>query len=550
MAKGIGDAERQLQETLSPLSSRMRAEAPVIRSVSQANFELQGEAAFETAVRETAKWMRRRNNAIPTQALDGQPFEVGGGGVQPAQSVALKFVGGRAWAASLDYADNNVVGRTWVTEITIAEGGGKVLFGTRLVNVTRGFDPTFVPSLPGIIRQLLTTTHAVADEVTLTESATRADSADEIDDIIALIDDPKRRLSVVVVADALGQGRALPATALARRLAGAAHVFSLSTGGAWELTRRFGKKLSVFDGAARLYRPGFQSALSDPFEHPLWMARPGIEEDTREDSIVARVLSGAVNTGRRDDYPRFNLVRQAASADAIAAVRQTSSDAELSRIFEAENQRLDSELKSLRAEFDQWLDDADHERSESARIIDELKTDVSNYRAQVESLRAALATGQRGTNRQPLLEYETFEDWAARNVSSNVWFAPKAIREIEKNGQFDSPGLIGDAINMMDDLYVPMRRNPGTEAAAAFAERLEELSCEDQACFKEKNNTKAFPEYSVTYRGEKFLCERHIKHGGGTDPRRYFRIYYHWHDEDRIILVGHLPSHLDNKLTN
>src|SRR5262249_19690566 len=127
---------------------------------------------------------------------------------------------------------------------------------------------------------------------------------------------------------------------------------------------------------------------------------------------------------------------------------------------------------------------------------------------------------------------------------------PKAIKEAEKRGDFDDPALFGRALLMLDRLYVAMKRDPGDHRRAAYASALSELGCEDQPCFGIKGQIKSFPEYSVMYRGDRLLCDQHIKFGGGTDSRHYFRIYYTWNDDDGVLVIGHLPTHLDNNLTN
>lgn len=337
---------------------------------------------------------------------------------------------------------------------------------------------------------------------------------------------------------------------IARRLAGASHVVSLDNEAAWELTRRIGKTLSVFDGAARTYRPGFASDRADPFAHPLWITRDGTTLDGRTDLVVARLLSDSVSAGGREDYPRFNTIRQAVAAKEIQVRRSEVSDTDLSNLFEEENQQLTKDLKSIRDEFDQWLEDADTSRKESERAIAELKSELARARAQIDTLRAALDGGAPEAETVPLADYDDFGEWARNNLSTNVWIAPKAVKEVEKNGLFDNPRLLGDALVMLDQSYVPMRRSPSAERRAAYEKRLQDLNCLDQPCFSEKGTIKGFPAYGVTYLGDKYWCDAHIKHGGGTDPKRFFRIYYHWHEDDQVLLIGHLPTHLDNKLTN
>ena len=515
-----------LRDALAPLGSPARSVGPVIRSVSQATFEVGGDAPFDSAVREAVVWMRKRNRAIPKSALTGAPFEVGGGGDTPGRAVTLEFDGGQIWAASLDDPDKNIVGRTWVTEITVAEQNNRVLFGARLINVTRRTDASFVPSLPGISRQIVSKISTIADDISLTEHARRITTPDEVDDLIALLDDPKRKLAVVVIADAINREQFALPDEIAKRLAGGSHVVSIDTEASWELTRRIGKELSVFDGAARFYRTGFRSDISDPFEHPLFIPRDGTALDTRSDLLVTRVLAVTVNTGRKDDYPRFNSIRQAAAAKAIAAQRLKVSGSDLSQLFEEENERLTEELKSLRDEFDQWLEDMDVSRLEAERDISEVKSEIARARAQNESLRVALVSGQI-TSREPLGTFEDFEEWARSNLSTSIWIAPKAFKELDKNQLFHDPTLLGDALYMLDDLHVPMRRSPSVDKRTAYEARLQELNCLDQPCFSERKHIRGFPAYSVTYQGEKFWCDLHIKHGSGTDPRRFFRILLH-----------------------
>ncbi|WP_146217951.1 MULTISPECIES: hypothetical protein [unclassified Caulobacter] len=522
---------------------------PMIRSVSQAMFQILGEAPFEAAVREAVAWMRKRNLSIPQVALEGQSFEVGGGGVSPAQAVNLTFEGGRVWAASLDDPDKQVVGRTWVTEITVGEREGRVLFGTRLINVTgRGDDP-FVPSLPGVSRQIVGRLPSRADEMDLSERAWRVVTPDQVDDLIALLDDGGRTLPVLVISDAISRPPFVLPDVVAGRLAGAAHVVSLHNQAAQELISRWGKQLSVYDGAARLYRPGFWSDKSDPFEHPLWMSWYGGNPNSRADFLVARVLSSVVASSR-NDYARFDVVRQAAAANAISKIRNTASDTDLSHLFEEENQKLTDELRAVRAEFKQWMDDFDLNERNVEREIGEIKSELARARAQNDSLRLAIASGLPVKTRDNLESIPDIGVWSRDNLTTNIWIAPKAIKEAEKRGVFEDPKLIGDALIMLDELYVPMRRDPGEDRRATYEAKLAELNCQDQPCFSNPGSIKSFPEYSVVYQGQKFWCEHHIKYGGGADHRRFFRIYYHWHEGEQILLIGHLPTHLDNKLTN
>ncbi len=303
----------------------------------------------------------------------------------------------------------------------------------------------------------------------------------------------------------------------------------------------------MFGGGARIYWPKFNVEESNPFDHPLWVAKPVFRD--RTDEIIGAVLAASITRGASNEYPRFDAIRQAAAAEAIAVERTKTSDADLIRLFENENLRLEGELNKARREMDQWMVEMDADRSDLLRALAETKADAARYRSQAEVFREALSGGV-PIVREPLTDLDGFEEWASRNLSPNLWFAAKAFKEMEKRGQFDTPALIGDALYMLDDLFVPMKREPSDDRRAAYTARLEALGCTDQPCFTVRNAIKGYPAYAAIYRGEKVWCDYHIKYGSGVDPRRMFRIYYHWHEDDQLLIVGHIPTHLDNSLTN
>lgn len=527
---------------------RLRSTDQVVRPVSSVSFAVGGEAAFEAVVANAVRWMAERNRLVPAEDEAGRTFDVGGGGRPPARAVALEFEEGRFWAGTLDDPDRSVLGRTWVTEITVGQRGDQVHFGARLLNATRGEQEPFVPSLPAVVRQVVDDLPCAADGVVLSASPTYLDEPRDLQAFVELLENPDRRLPVIAIAE----GRTRPVFAnpdtVARRLAGAAHVFGVRDGWTWEIGRAIGRQLSVFDGAARLYAPGFSRDEADPFEHPLWLTRPGTKVRPQGDALVARVLS--MGTARAADYPRFEAVREAVAARALAARSGSTEDAELLALYKEENARLEEQIDELRREHAQWLLDAEEERSRASRAAQELKADAVRYRAQNEGLRAALAAGGSEATREPLLDMSAFGVWVDRNIGSGVWIAPKAVREVEKNGQFQDPALIGEALYALEELYVPMRREPAPARRQAYLARLNELGLEDAPCFTRKNDIRNFPEYAVTYRSEQRWCDQHLKYGGGTDPKLMFRIYYHWHEEEQMVLIGYLPSHLDNNLTN
>jgi hypothetical protein len=47
---------------------------------------------------------------------------------------------------------------------------------------------------------------------------------------------------------------------------------------------------------------------------------------------------------------------------------------------------------------------------------------------------------------------------------------------------------------------------------------------------------------------KRVVLDMHVKRGSDKNPKFNFRLYFHWHEDKRVI-VGSFPSHLDNTLT-
>ena len=523
----------------------------VTRPVSSVTFGLGGVDAFERALALSVDWMVARNAAIPHEAWNGDPFDIGGGGVPVARATWLDYEDGRVWSATVDDPDANHVGRIWITEITIAEWRGETHFGARLLNFTRGDDRNYVPSVPRLVRDLIGNLPCLTDGEILSEHTRLIGTADEVAAACALLQRTDRRLPVIILAEGIDRPPCVPLETLTTRLAGAVHVLGLKREGAELFTRMIGQDLAVSDGAVRMYRPGLRFEDADPYEHPLWQPQI-VGRSTDGSTIIASALATGIAKGTTD-YPRFDAVRRAASEAAMATRRARHADAEADviRLLEQQNASLREDLLRLNDEQNQWLADAESVRTSAEQQIAELRADLHRSRAQNSVLREALTGGGPPRAQRPeLTEFDALEAWSGANLSARIWISPKAIKETERRGQYRSPSELGEALYALDELYVPMRLHPGGDALRAWQDRMAALGMSVAPCFTRDGDLQRFPEYAFQYRGEKRWCDLHLKRGGGADPKSMFRIYFTWEADEQILLIGHMPSHLDNNMTN
>ena len=549
----VRKSDGSMATALEPLAKRLRNQTGLIRPISRAAFEIRGEHAFEETIRRVVAWMKARSSGIPEEAFAGAPFDVGGGGHHPAEALRLDDEGSRLWTAILDDTDKEVARRTWVTEVTIGERDGRTAFGARLFNVTKGIDAPFVPSRPGVVHGIISELEAEADGLPLLPRVERITGEDDFEQFWQLLIQPQRTLPIVVMTDFADIPPTFNKNALCTKVSGLAHLVELTQEMAWELTNRIGKKLSVFDGATRIYSPDFNPTEASPFDHGLWLRRAADNDEDRERKfaqIVTWVLNNSVRSSRIPNFPRFSEIRRWADERSNEAAKlEGQTDASLVARYEDEIARLTAVIETKNAEHDEWLVQADADLRTAEAMEKAAKDESRLLRQRLEALEHSLRDNDRDLPDEPLERYEDIEAWAEKHLVGSIWIAPKAIRQVRK-ADFADIGLFWKTLLMLRDFYVPMRRNSGAPQRAAYENALKELGLEDSGCFGNPNDIQQFPEYKVTYGREELWCHDHIKFGSGYDSRNMFRIYYNWHKDDQVLVIGHMPTHLDNMRTN
>ncbi len=553
-----------LQEQLAPLAARLRETRATIRPVSQVVLRLKpvaGKDRFVETVHEVLRWMdRRAGRRLPDLAWDLKSFELADVGAQRAAAVTLADP--RYWAARLDDADRNVPLRTWVTEIGVGIAPDQdVLFGVRLICATRGADAPFDRTIPGFVRGV-----AKAGPAELDRAPVRADgpwilaTEDDVDQLVVLLELPGRRAPVVVLALPEGSTKVdeavCPASQLAERALGTAHVAVLTGPASYYLTDRMGRELSVFRQAARIYRPGFSRWKDQPARHPLFLpARvdawrvEGWAEEGRPAFmrwLVEQMLASSIHRADRDEeLPPFNSVRQIAAQAERERLKASGGDAtELLALYEEDNGKLRKELEDQRAEFDGLIEVAERERNEAQQAAHEAHGQTFALRERIRALEKRLAEASGQAPDVPIPNaLEPFDEWARAHLAGTVEIHQRALQGLKKS-VYEDPTLVYRALLLLRDFYVPMKLTGGKELVAAFENRCAELKIEDSLVGDAVRTHSE--QYTVTYGGRPRVLERHLKKGTAHNAARCFRLYYFWEEESQCVVVGWLPSHLDN----
>lgn len=540
-------------EKLAPLRARMERSRTTVRPVSRVWFELSDKAAFEKCIDLSLKWMEPRAQVnFSSEAWKGMSFDVTDVlGANPAKAIRVDATDGAIWVARLDFPDPSYP-RTWVTEFFSERRKGELSrFGAQLTCVVRGDAPAYDITRPTVVRHVLERLSAEADSWPLSDTACRVDATD-VSSFEDLLYNPSRRLPIIAISEAEDGICRIEPDMLARHVAGAAHIVHLSTEASWQLTRSIGKRMSVFNGAVRLYLPGLSEDTEDPYQHPLWLLQDGGVNFVQ--AMAGRVLPIAfLREQEPSDFPRFSAVREFLARRVLAQrVAIPESDKKLEE-FEI----LKLELGEASEERESWQSLAHEEqqkRLSAEAEVERLKADLVRLDVKVSSLQYRLqekfeSLPAETKSTLPLGSYDNLEDWAEDNLSESVYIHPAAVKDCKKNGHDNMVPKIEAALIVIRDYLVPFRKNGGLDRRDLAREKLLEIGMEDTPCFVDRDEARRTAGYSVQYEGRTEYLLDHIKYGNGYDNANQIRIYYFWDASKKRFVVGKMPTHLRNNLT-
>lgn len=547
---------------MSDPKSRSRfggAPLATVRSVSQVMLSFHSEdpgRTFTEIRNEALKWLANRaGRKLPERAWAGESFDMLEAGAQPVSAIALDQPA--YWCFRASDADKEVARRHWTTETGILLNDDEVLFGCRLQCVALGESPEFNASIPRVVAQVVKNQAAYLDGRRISTQAWNVTSGAEVDDFVALLLNPQRTRPVIAVSLGDREGHdgpgAIDADRLARQTLGAAHVVTLSGDASYALTDRLGREFSVFHQAVRTYRPGVDPNIGSSTDHPIALPRTietwtdgGAEAFTR--FLVERALRGTVlGVDIYGQLPSFADVHaQAAKRRRTKAKEEGASDTELLALALEENERLEEKLKDEKQTYEGLLETAERERVNTEVELDETRASYRGLQARVEHLEAALsATGKQ--DETPILDtFEGLDAWCAEHLSGRVQVLPRALRAAVKSS-FENPPLAYQALLILRDYFVPMKREGGMEKKQAYEQALAELGLEDTPSIVAERAGEFSDEYSVTYNGRSRILERHLKGSSSREERFGFRLYFFWDDDTRQVVVGSFPAHLSTR---
>lgn len=517
---------------------------------SQVSLTVCGKDAFRQLQERILKWAfdpNRNLRGIPDGAWEGKSFEIDAENSERAAAIALEDPKYWAFRLSERLKDQN---RVWTTEVGLAERAeGETVFGCRLLCSQRGNSEPSPRSIPSFVRGIAFTQDARLDGRQTSPEPWLVDQEDDVDEFVDFLRSPNRRHPVVAFAVPEDSGdlsqTGIEVRPFIRRTVGFVHSAVLSSNASYALTEKLGREFSVYRQAIRSYYPGFDPESDLSSDHPLASASKIREWESRSpDSFMDFLVQQTLRLTRPRDilereHPPFQQVKLFAAERArIAANEAGQSDTELLAL-------ADEAVMAAKAEAQASLDlavNADAEKEQALSELRQIKASYMALQARVEALQAQAASGVKPAVDVPS-SLDQLDSWAATHLAGAVELHSRALRGA-KNAEYEDTSLIYDALLLLRDFYVPMRRDGGTEKKSAFENKCKELGIEEQPTFSGDRAGEQGDTYFVRIGQRRILLDRHLKKGTSREPRYCFRLYFFWDETTSQVVVGWLPSHL------
>ena len=477
---------------------------------------------------------------MPQAAWKHDEFEHFAGGRNCA-AVRITDNAGDVWAIRTDDPDKTIAQRIWTTEAVIGhKPEQRARVGVRLLVSSPEQDLDIEPAVPGFVQQLASRCGLFHGIEPLNTEPWVIGSQDDADRLIDMLTDSDRRVPVFVLS--VPQYEAVPTkplidpSTIANATLGIATVVVLPARFTWALTERFGKRLSVFGGAVRVYLPGFTDDANPYGGHDLILAdRLSTAEGVSDISTRLRRVA-AMESLRRlrpgHDVLSYAAVRAQSLDLARIRLEQQKGASNTKRLSAAQTQIAALKDDLTTAEEMQELLSDELDAAEDRAQTAEAQLTAASYRIQ-QLLDQIKAQGESpDANISLPSSWEEFADWCDQNLVGRVLLSPRARREV-KGPQFKDIAAAARCLLWLANDYRERRLNGGDGDLRIQIES----GLHNDRCGADS--------FKIDWQGRRVDVDWHVKNGGNTrSPARCLRIYYFWDDAMQQVVIASMPAHV------
>ena len=517
--------------------------------------------AFDSARSRILTWLGSKGFAVSDPSSNAH-IEL------PDGELIIETNGQELWAIRFDDRRSMEDGAIWRVEATLLHSDPYPALSVRLVQVRSSEDapPPVASGVPGVIASIAKDIGLEDAGAALHNHALRLNGPKDAAWLSDLLLNQDRSRPVILISGDINAS----ADRLAARLVGVAHVLCVDKTVTNQLIQQFGRDRSVFGNAVRLYRPGF-GPDANPYQHPVWAHKGNQLPKWLTNDVFEEACAISLEVGNLDDRaPAFQTVRKLLSdqriADSEKRLRALREQAESLATTAEERAK---QLEAIRAEQDAALVSYRDESRQLGEQIKQLQDELLATRQErdqaleeARQLRYQLSNQwvddvtQEDDHDNKCDSYypetwDELEEWVKIYGDGKLILHPKAAKAARES-PFKDISMAYKAMEYLVRYYIPMRTRStdDDEAYLRSKQALAELGLEESDVGTADEIKRYKKEYQRQYGSETVTLDRHLKRGVGFGGDYQFRLYFYYDPVEARVLVGHMPTHLTNRLSH
>jgi hypothetical protein len=512
--------------------------------------------SFEKARTRILNWLRDKGFS-GFSASGGSHIE------KPHGEVSVETDGRSIWSMRFDDRRQMELGAFWRVELALLQVGTEhPAIGLRLFQVRQKDDaPAPISGIPNVIPAIATEIGMQDAGFPLYGHALVVQERLELQRLLQLMLNSERSQSVVVVASKTLSKADSSLDRLASRLIGVAHVVFIAPSVAATMIDRLGRERSVFGNAIRLYRPGF-SLESDPFLHRVWTYGGGQLPIRVADDIAEEVFAISLEGGDIDERaPSFITMRNLLSEGRLRRLEEeaksiaTTAQEERGR-QEAIRRELEGSLKEYKDQcsaLERNVRELNADLQATRRERDTALDDARQLRNQLENRWSENATEAAESEDQSYYpdNWDELDDWVEIYGEGRLVVLAQAAKAARES-PFKDVSFVYRVLEFLVQRYVPLRnRAPDDiEVKEAYDHAMAELGVDVSPVGMAVEDKRYKREYRRYFDGSEIKLDMHVKRSVGFDSASIFRLYFHYDEDNSRVIIGHMPTHLTNRITH
>lgn len=452
----------------------------------------------------------------------------------------------------------------WFYDIAMIEKAGELLFGIKIEtdagnDLKAAQERIFLPDM-------LLSEIGLLQVRPISEKPWLIDNPDEVGELVCFLNSPRRSLPVILIS-AVNRNHwsftptppdyLVNAEYLASHVKGYAHVVRLGFRAAFEFSGQVGRSWSTYDGACRTYFSNVDFEKGLPSQHVcnrkdiIWFWKYADQNGPHAyTSFLIDMAHRTVSTNRIN-WQNLYFVPDARILQAelqLAHAAHTANAPERELAMQKHIDALQRKLGAAEEENNDWLDELDH----ANEAVEFYKQENVSLRLQLDAMRMHLMrqSGQSPDDEIPIPDhYRELPDWVCRHLAGRLVLLPRAERAVVK-AEYGEAGMVYRALLILANEYRDSRLGLGSDHI--FRSALAKYGMEFSGSIDKARAGQEGDAYFVNYplgTNDRVMLKFHIERGNSREPRYCMRIYFFWDEDTSQVVVGWLPSHLNNRAT-